>query len=207
MVACSSPATRNARLADHAEYSRHRVGSGTNTGPEDLARAIRDQKILDLRRDGHSLAAIGLAVDLPKSTVHDACERWLRELGPSSERVEELRELQGLQLDALQMDYWPHRMRMLRNEDGEVIYEGPDDNRRPALVPDVQVADRLIRIMERRAKLYGLDLERAASYGATISREMLAEVLELAPAESAPIDVEAEELTSASEQESGADSR
>jgi hypothetical protein len=41
------------------------------------------------------------------------------------------------------------------------------------LVPDVQVADRLLRIMERRAKLYGLDLQQGI-YVPQVTAEMIA---------------------------------
>ena len=167
--------------------------SKAKTGPEDLVRLLRDEKIIELRRDGLTYVQIGLVVGIPKSTVADAIKRWMDERSPASEQVEELREIQSAQLDALHGDLWPHRMRALRNEDGEILYEGPDDNRQPIQVPDVQVVDRIVKVMERRAKLYGLDLERGLSATPAGTAELLAQMLGYDVAE-APIDVEAEEI-------------
>jgi hypothetical protein len=73
-----------------------------------------------------------------------------------------------------------------------MAYLGPRDDRKPIEVPDVQVGQMWLRVLERRARLYGLDLERSAGFGAPISREMLAEVVGWDPQHDV-IDVDAEE--------------
>jgi hypothetical protein len=83
-------------------------------------------------------------------------------------------------------------MRPLRDADGDIIYQGPQDNRTPIEVPDPAVSQQVLRIMERRAKLYGLDLERSAGGPAAITAEMLAELF--FDAGEQPIDVEGEEM-------------
>ena len=45
-------------------------------------------------------------------------------------------------------------------EDGEILHDGVGDDRQPIETPDVQVGQLWLRVLERRAKLYGLDLER-----------------------------------------------
>jgi hypothetical protein len=170
-------------------------GSGPSkpqNGPDDLVRVMRDEKIVDLRREGLSLVQIGAIVDVPKSTVKDAIDRWMTANGPSAEQVEELRQIQGAQLDAYQAKLTRHLMRALRDADGEILYDGNGDDRKPIEVPDVPTGQLWLRLLERRAKLYGLDLERSAGGPIALTRELLHEILS-DPAE--PIDVESEELS------------
>jgi hypothetical protein len=89
-----------------------------------MARVTRDAKIIDLRRDGLTYVQIGSIVGISKSTVADAIKRWMDANGPSAEKVEELRQFQGAQLDHYQAELAPHLMRTLRNDNGEVIYDG-----------------------------------------------------------------------------------
>jgi hypothetical protein len=67
-------------------------------------------------------------------------------------------------------------MRPLRNEDGEILYDGNGDDRRPIEVPDVQVGQLWLRLLERRAKLYGLDMQSALGGAPPPTREVLAAV-------------------------------
>src|SRR3954454_654293 len=94
-----------------ANPAANRPGPGTTPGPEDTAPALRDQKTVDLRRDGLSYAEIGTALEVPKSTVADSIKRWLDERGLSAEQVDELRQFQGAQLDAYQAKLAPHLFR------------------------------------------------------------------------------------------------
>jgi hypothetical protein len=151
--------------------------SKSTTSAEHMMRVTRDAKIIDLRRDVQTYVQISSIVGVPKSTVADAVKRCMEANGPSADKVEELRQFQGAQLDAYQAQLAPHLMRKLRNEDGEIVYDGNGDDRKPIETPDVNVGRLWLDVLERRAKLYGLDLERSAAFGAPISREMLAEVV------------------------------
>ncbi|HET6173703.1 MAG TPA: hypothetical protein VFD90_13905, partial [Gaiellales bacterium] len=135
---------------------------------------------------------ISTTVGAPKSTVADAIKRWMEANGPSTEQVEELRQFQAAQLDAYQAKLAPHLMRALRNEDGEILYDGNGDDRRPIEAPDVQVGQLWLRVLERRAKLYGLDLQTGELGKPQITAEMMAELFGYDTAED-PIDVEADE--------------
>jgi hypothetical protein len=139
-------------------------------------RVMRDEKIVALRSDGHTYVEISTIVGAPKSTVADAIKRWMDANGPSTEQVEELRQFQGAQLDAYQAKLAPHLMRPLRNEDGEIVYDSNGDDRRPIEVPDVQVGQLWLRVLERRAKLYGLDMQSSLVGAAPLTREVLAAV-------------------------------
>ena len=154
-------------------------------------RVTRDAKIIELRRDGQTYVQISAIVGVPKSTVADAVKRWLEANGPSAEQVEELRQFQGAQLDAYQAQLAPHLMRKLRNEDGEIIYDSNGDDRKPIEVPDVQVGQMWMRVLERRAKLYGLDMQQGV-YVPQMTAEMMAELFGLDTTDD-PIDVEADE--------------
>jgi hypothetical protein len=59
-----------------------RAGSGTNNGPDDLVRVLRDEQIIELRRDGMTLRQIASSVGVALSTVQAAIRRWLDERGP-----------------------------------------------------------------------------------------------------------------------------
>lgn len=75
-----------------------RGGSSPNrstTGPDDLVRVMRDERIIELRRDGHTYVQIGSIIGVPRSTVADAVKRWMGANGPSTEQVEELRQFQA----------------------------------------------------------------------------------------------------------------
>jgi hypothetical protein len=145
-------------------------------------RVMRDEKIVALRRDGHTYVEISSIVGAPKSTVADAIKRWMEANGPSTEQVEELRQFQAAQLDAYQAKLAPHLMRALRNEDGEILYDGNGDDRRPIEAPDVQVGQLWLRVLERRAKLYGLDMQAALGSAPPITHEALAAMVGWDPA-------------------------
>lgn len=147
--------------------------SKSTTSAEDMVRVTRDAKIVDLRREGHTYVQIGQAVGVSTSTVFNAIKRWMEANGPSAEKVEELRQFQGAQLDHYQAELAPHLMRALRNDDGEIIYDGNGDDRQPIRVPDVQVGQMWLRVLERRAKLYGLDMQQGV-YVPQMTAEMMA---------------------------------
>jgi Homeodomain-like domain-containing protein len=125
----------------------------------DMVRVTRDAKIIDLRRDGLTYVQIAPLVGVSKSTVADAIKRWMDAKGPSAEQVEELRQFQGAQLDAYQAQLAPHLMRPLRNDEGEIIYDGNGDDRKPIQVLDLQTGElgKPQITAEMMAELFGYD--------------------------------------------------
>ena len=172
----------------------NRRGSGANTGADDLLRVERDRRIVALRLENATWSTITHEVGCALSTAQDAVKRWMTEHGPASEQVNELRQIQSAKIDAMEANLAPRVMRPLRNDDGEIIYDGTGDNRKPVPVVDVPVAQLVIKLWERKARVFGLDMERAPGPGNTVpTAEALAELFGWDGQPSA-IDVEAEEL-------------
>jgi DNA-binding CsgD family transcriptional regulator len=101
------------------------------------ATADRDGQALRLRATGLSYAAIGRQLGVNESTAHRAVERALRRTPrePAADVV------------ALEAD----RLDQLYSRAVAVLAQAPDDMTR------LHAIDRALRVMERRAKLLGLD--------------------------------------------------
>jgi hypothetical protein len=132
---------------------------------------MRDEQIIAMRLQDISQRQIATNLGIARSTVQNALQVWTRENGPSAEQVEELRQIQAAQIDAMYRDVAPRVMRPLRTEDGAINYEGAGDERKPVVTVDVPVAHLVVKLWERKARLYGLDLERSAAMAAPITRE------------------------------------
>jgi hypothetical protein len=171
--------------------NRHGGASGA---AEDLARVIRDEKIIAQRLEEVPLRTIAKNVGCALSTAQAAVDRWKAEHAPTPEQVEELRLVQAAQIDAVYAEVRPHLMRPLRDSDGEIIYDGNGDDRKPLTVPDVAILNGITKLWERKARLFGADLERSLGDSAVLpSAEIFAQVLGWDSAEPA-IDVLGEEL-------------
>ncbi len=131
------------------------------------ATAERDAKAARLRADGHTYQQIADQLgfshrDLARRSVERALAAVVRE------PAEELRHLELIRLDAL----WLQAAQVMTTEhitvsQGRVV-EGPDGLPIKDDGPTLSAIDRLLKIMERRAKLVGLD---AASKVEVISVE------------------------------------
>lgn len=100
--------------------------------PERIDVDKRRAKCLELRASGLSLRAIAAKVGMAHSSVAEAIEAELNEL--TKEPAERLRTVEVARLDRLLKAMWPKAMK-----------------------GDVYRVDRCLKIMERRAKLLGLD--------------------------------------------------
>ena len=106
------------------------------TSPKFLAKAERAAKALSLRKDGATYEQIAAALGFAsRGSAHNAVTAALRKavVGPA----EELRELEGLRLDAVQVALWPR-----------------------VLAGDLEAIGTVVRLAERRCRLFGLDLQR-----------------------------------------------
>ena len=120
-----------------------------------LAIAQRDAEIARLRGTGLTYAQIGERVGISKQNAHEGFKRALRDTvrEPTAETVAlELDRLDVLYRTALGVMATRHVVcqngRVVRGDDGEPI-EDPG--------PRLAAIDRCLRIMERRARLLGLD--------------------------------------------------
>jgi len=105
------------------------------TKPKMLTAAQRRVQALELRKAGYTFEQIGVALEITKQA---ACKHVTKALSVINDKLtesaEELRALEVQRIDAMIVVLWP---RVLRG--------------------DYQAMDRVVRLMERRAKLLGLD--------------------------------------------------
>jgi len=93
------------------------------------------QAALSLRRGGATFAGIATTLNIPKSTAHKAVSTAIATLREENRELAlELMTLEANRLDAMQMGIWPD-----------------------AVSGDIPSIHAVLKIMERRAKLLGLD--------------------------------------------------
>lgn len=115
-----------------------RIGSrnnGAKTAPAKVPAAIRREKTLELRASGRSIRAIADELGVSKSQVQRDIEKELKAAAEGRKKIAGLIiDLELAKLDALEEKAW------------ERIRHG-----------ELSAIDRVLRSMERRAKLLGLD--------------------------------------------------
>lgn len=128
----------------------NRGGATQTTSDETLA---RERRVLELRRAGMPFDRIAEAVGYAgRAPAHTAYKRALkRTLQPVAAEV---RELEADRLDQLQMTYWPK-----------------------AIAGDSAATATVLRIMERRARLLGLDHADGIAERAQLLDERMGELL------------------------------
>lgn len=100
------------------------------------ARLDRDRQVMELARRGLTYEAIGQAVSLSETQAWRVVQRELtRAAARLDEATDAVRRLEACRLDELQASISPS-----------------------ALSGDMRAIDRVLRIMERRARLLGLDM-------------------------------------------------
>lgn len=120
---------------------RHKVANQQRNpkwrGPGELEQTERRQQVLALRRAGLTIIEIGIQLDIHKTTVWNHLERALEGYREQSAiDVEHVKAVERSRLERLMQAVWPAAT---------------------AAKPDLQAIDRALRIMERRAKMDGLD--------------------------------------------------
>jgi hypothetical protein len=104
-----------------------------DAGVKRLNVALKDLEVLELRRSGLSIPAIAEATGLDakevKATVDRCLQVYFKEL---SEAADDIRLLESYRLDGVLEKLWPQR-------------------------DDPRAADSILKVMDRRAKLLGLD--------------------------------------------------
>ena len=115
-----------------------RIGSrndGAKTAPAKVPAAARREKALELRASGQSIRAIADQLGVSKSQVQRDIEKELQAAAADRKKIAgHIIDLELVKLDALEKTAWEHI------QDGEL-----------------SAIDRVLRSMERRAKLLGLD--------------------------------------------------
>lgn len=115
-----------------------RIGSrndGAKTAPAKIPAAARREKTLELRASGQSIRAIADKLGVSKSQVQRDIEKELKAAAEGRKKIAGfIIDLELAKLDALEEKAWEH------------ITDG-----------ELSAIDRVLRAMERRAKLLGLD--------------------------------------------------
>jgi len=107
----------------------------SKTGGARLTAAEKKLEIMRLRRDGCTFREIGQQLNCTPQYCHRVITECLEKLATEYvNTAAQLREMEAARLDAAQLAVWPK-----------------------AIKGDLRAIDRVLRIMERRAKLYGLD--------------------------------------------------
>jgi len=101
-------------------------------GNESPAKWEQAQKAVALRAAGHTYREIGRALDIDHTWARTLCLQWLDDI--KHEGVANLREQEGGRLDRLQTAVWG-----------------------AAVSGDIRAVTTVLRIMERRSRLFGLD--------------------------------------------------
>ena len=111
--------------------------------------AERRVKALELRKAGLSYAAIGKTLGVSDAQAYDDVKRILSEmLKERAEDIEHVRQMEVERVDALIAAVWARARGGRKHEDGSVE------------PPDLQAMDRVLKLMDRRARLLGLDLQK-----------------------------------------------
>lgn len=125
------------------------------TAPRKVIAATVERACVELRVKGRSYDAIGEELGIDPDTAMDAVERvLLRTRGKADELAEAARALEVRRCDAIIASFWERAT----TPAGEEAHDHQD-----------KAADRLLKAMERRAKLLGLD----ASSGPLVSVQVL----------------------------------
>lgn len=98
----------------------------------DYERAERKRNALELRLAGASYRDIAQALEVSPATALQDCKEALADI--PAQQADEMRTVELSRLDRLQRAVWPR-----------------------AIKGDLQAVDRAIKIIDRRAKLFGLD--------------------------------------------------
>lgn len=135
------------------------MSNGNGRNPDKASCAMRENQATDLRRSGMTYAEIGEVMHCTPSTAYRSVMRALAR--NQAEEVEELRMVEGARLDRMQQAVWDR-----------------------ALTGDLPAMDRILKIMERRARLFSLDApQKVAVDTSRMDHEietLLAELTELA---------------------------
>ena len=136
-----------------------RKGSGKGD-PQHMATLVGREKAYELRLSGMSYSAIGREIGVDASTAHRYVMTEMDRIRPNREQVEKVREQEIDRLDRMLEGIW-----------------------KKASNGDLAALDRVVRLMERRAKFLGSDAPAetknhlTGGIGVTITPEDRAEAL------------------------------
>ena len=138
-----------------------RIRARSDTESRKLRGRALEEEALKLRMAGLSYSQIAQHLGVSKSTAHKAVIRALDRLNQRiAEEAEQVRRLELERLDVMFRSLWPQ---VLKGNQGAI--------------------DRALRIMERRARLLGLDAAQKVNVQGTIGPPVIREVIVNIPAQ------------------------
>lgn len=136
-----------------------------NFTAEDRARiSERRNKAIDLKLTGLSYRQIADRLDISHTQARRDVEERLKEDAQKRPQTQQLRQLENHRLDILHQSWWPRALERLEIDEQTGAREGHD--------PDPAALDRVLRIMERRAKLNGLDMPTQIDVNSNLAAEV-----------------------------------
>lgn len=147
-------------------------GPKSATSATSIKQTERRAEVLRLRLDGHTLQAIGDRLGIRADSVHDIITRALRDM--TQEPSEQLLSIELARLDSLYVEamnvlrsFTPllHNGKIVQipviNRDGEIVKDPETGHPLTCIAEDkaarLAAIAAAVRVMERRAKLIGLD--------------------------------------------------
>lgn len=141
-----------------------------------------DNRCYDLRKAGLTYRQIASALDCSESRAYNGVQRVMRRISlKQSEDNADVLRMELDRLDALMTNMWPMTMpHDITSEDGDTV----------RVPPSYEAVDRVLKIMDRRAKLLGLDqvvlsLQTRGNQGAVPSTVTAGATGEITPADEA----------------------
>jgi len=123
----------------------------------------RDARIYAMRATGVSPTDIAKRVDVSVGTVHNAISRHLRTLNSGNFSLVEVVIMELDRLDKVQSAIFPlTQYRNVKMDDGTML----------TVEPDLRAIDSLLKVMQHRAKLLGLDVQRTMDITASTAIEV-----------------------------------
>lgn len=120
-----------------------------------LANLPMRAKCVELRVEGYTYARMAEELGISTSMCHQHVERWIAEQVPTADRTEEIRQVMMERLETLHNTYWRAANGLPQwytRKNGERVLG-------PAAPPNENCGAILLKIMDRQAKVAGVDLQ------------------------------------------------
>jgi DNA-binding CsgD family transcriptional regulator len=140
------PLTMGERLA--ADRKKNAAGKPRRRSGTRLSGIEMRGKVVALRIQGLQYDEIAMRLGIHRATAAHHVDTWVMEQTPAADQVEAQRQVMDARLEELYSKYW-HRAMGLSPKTGLDTPEGPQE----------KSGELLLKIMDRKAKLMGIDMQ------------------------------------------------
>ena len=146
----------------------------SKSGRMKINAAERRIKSIEMRKKGHTLTEIGDALGVTATTINNDIKFMLKEYNErSTEQIEQMRALENARIEHLIKSIWDEAI------GDDVLKKYNDDGLVEYTSGQLKSMDRVIKLLERKAKLNGLDIP-SKSESEDIAQSAIAAFRELA---------------------------